>query len=120
MAAEYASIRVELVEDYVPKILEQLGPSWMVRQDARMEHVRIAEDELGTRANCPPCVLGGVAVVGEDAYLVSARRLQRFAHRLELGELILRQRFRRKQIQGATRWILKHRVEHGRVVAERF
>ena len=39
--------------------------------------------------------------------------------RVQFGELILRERFRRKEIQRARRRILEDRVEHRRVVAER-
>ena len=120
MAAEDAAIGVQLVDDHVAQVLEQLRPPRMVRQDARVHHVRIAEHEVRARADRPPRVLRRVAVVREDADL---RRptlaAMRFAHRLQLGELILRERLRRKQIQRAAGRILQNRVQDRRVVAER-
>ena len=47
------------------------------------------------------------------------RRGERLAQRLQLGELILRERLGRKEIQRAARRILQDRVEDRRVVAER-
>ena len=44
---------------------------------------------------------------------------ERLAHRLQLGELILRERLGRKQIQRAARRVLQDRVQDRRVVAER-
>jgi hypothetical protein len=55
-----------------------------------------------------------VAVVGEDADVAR----QRLAHRLQLGELILRQRLGREQVQRAARRVLQNRVEDRGVVAE--
>ncbi len=120
VAAEDAPIRVELVDDHVPEILEQLRPPGMMRQDARMDHVWIAEDEMRPRANRPARILRCVAVVREDADLISRCRGQRFAHRLQLRELILGERLRGKEIERTRRGILQDRMEHGSVVAERF
>ena len=103
----------------VAQVLEQLRPARMVRQDARVHHVRVAEHEVRARANRPARVLRRVAVVGEHADLLAEPRRDRLAHRLQLGELILRERLGRKQIQRAARRILQDRIEHRRVVAER-
>ena len=92
----------------------------MVRQDARVHHVGIAEHEVRARADRPPRVLRRIAVVGEHADPRRRRSVaMRLAHRLQLGELILRERLGRKQIQRAARRVLQDRVEHRRVVAER-
>ena len=120
VAAEDAAIGVQLVDDDVAQVFEQLRPARMVRQDARVHHVGIAEHEVGARPDRAAGVLRRIAVVGEDADL--ARRcltLDRLAQRLQLGELILRQRLGRKQIQRAARRILKNRVQDRRVVTER-
>src|SRR5436309_1622391 len=71
MTPEDAAIRVQLVDDDVSKILEQLRPSRMVRQDARVQHVGIAQDEMRARPDRPPSVLRRVAVVGEHADLLA-------------------------------------------------
>ena len=120
MAAEHAAIGVQLVDDDVAQVLEQLRPARMVRQDARVHHVGIAEHEMRARADRPAGVLRRIAVVGEDADLIARLAAdQRLAHRLQLGELILRERLGRKQIQRAARRILQDRVQDRRVVAER-
>ncbi len=103
VAAEDAAVGVQLVDDHVAQVLEQLRPARMVREDARMHHVGIAEHEVGTRPNRAARVLRRIAVVREDADAFPSLTLNRLAHRLELGELILRQRLGRKQIQRAAR-----------------
>ena len=128
VTSEHAPIRMQLVDDDVSQILEQFGPARVVRQDPGVQHVGIAEDDVRPRANAAPRVLRRVAVVREDADgrgQVSARLMaetcprDRLAHRVELGELILRERFGGKQVQRATRRILQDRVKDRRVIAER-
>ena len=127
MTAEDPPVRVQLVDDHVAEVLEQLRPPRMVRQDARMHHVRIAQNQMRARANRPPGVLRRVAIVGEDANLRTSpapaetrpRVRDGFGHCVQFGELILRERLGWKQIQGAARGILQDRIQHGRVVAER-
>ena len=119
MAPEHPAIRVQLVDDDVFEVLEELGPPWMVRQDARMHHVWIAEHQMGSGSDAAPRILRSIAVVGEDADLFAALGRQRFTEALELGQLILRKRLGRKEIQCAARMILEHRLQDGRVVAER-
>ena len=46
VAAEDAAVRVQLVDDHVAETFEQLRPSRMVRQDPRMHHVGITEDDV--------------------------------------------------------------------------
>ena len=67
MAAEHAAIRVQLVDHDEPQVLEELRPARMVRQDARVQHVGIAEHDVRRAANRPPRVRRRVAVVGEHA-----------------------------------------------------
>ncbi len=128
MAAEHAAVRVQLVDDDVLQVFEEFRPARMVRQDAGVHHVRIAEDEVRARSDGPPRVLRGVAVVGEDSnFDVRVRGplspgghlINLLADCLQLGELILRERLRRKQIQRAARGILEDRMQDGDVVAER-
>src|ERR1051326_8168692 len=51
MTAEDAAIRVQLVDDDELEVLEELRPPRMVRKDARMHHVGVAEDDVRARAN---------------------------------------------------------------------
>ena len=120
VAAEDASIGVQLVDDHVAEVLEQLRPPRMVRQDARVHHVRIAQHQVRARPDRPPRVLRRVAVVGEHADLLAAKlRGEGFGHRLQLGELILRERLGGKQIQRAAGGSCRIAVQDRRVVAER-
>ena len=72
MAAKHAAIRVELVDDDEIEVLEQLRPSRMVRQDARMHHVGIAEHDVRAGADGAAGVLRRIAVVGVDADRIAA------------------------------------------------
>ena len=119
MAAEDAAIGVQLVDDDVAQILEELRPPRMVRQDAGVHHVGIAEHQMRAGANRATSVLRRVAVVGEHADLLARGRVQRLAHRLQLRELILRERLGRKQHSARLAWILQDRMQDRRVVAER-
>jgi hypothetical protein len=119
MAAEHAAIGMQLVDDDIPQILEELGPTRVMRKDARMHHVGIAEDEVRTRADRPPGVLRRIAVVREHADLGGRPLLERFAHRLQFSELILGERLRREEVQRPARGILENRVKNRSVVAER-
>ena len=67
VAAEHAAIRVQFVDDDEAEVLEQLRPARMVRQDARVQHVGIAEHDMRARANRAPRVGRRVAVVGVHA-----------------------------------------------------
>ena len=69
VAAEHAAIRVQLVDHDEAQVLEQLRPARMVRQDARVQHVGIAEHDVRLAADRAARVGRRVAVVGEDADL---------------------------------------------------
>ena len=53
VAAEYPAIRVQLVDDDDLELLEQLEPLGVVREDRRMEHVRVGDDDLAGGADRP-------------------------------------------------------------------
>ena len=119
VAAEHPSIHVQLVDDDVAEVLEQLGPARMVRQDPRVQHVGIAQHDMRAAANGFAGILRCIAVVGEHADLRNLIARQPLGQTVQLGELILRERLRRKQIQGPRGRIPDDGVEHGDVVAER-
>ena len=118
MAAEHAAIRVQLVDDDELEVLEELRPSRMVRQDARVQHVGVAQHDVRARAHRTARVLRRVAVIGEDADVAAARAADALRQLMELGQLILRQRFRRKEIQRSRRRVAQDAVENRRVVTE--
>ena len=64
VAPEHAAVRVELVDDDDPQLLEQLEPLGVVGQDRRVEHVRVGHDDLPGLADRRSDGRRGVAVVG--------------------------------------------------------
>ena len=118
VTAEDAAVGVQLVDDDIAQVLKQLCPARVVRKDARMQHVGIAEHDMRASTNRAPRVLRGIAVVGEDADVLTARRRQRVRQLVQFRQLILRQRLGWKQVQRARRRVAKNRTEHWRVVAE--
>ena len=73
VAPEDAAIGVQLVDDDEAQVLEQLRPARVVRQDARMQHVGIAEHHVGTGPDRASRVLRRVTVVREHANLPVGR-----------------------------------------------
>jgi hypothetical protein len=73
VAAEHAAIRVQLVDDNELQVLEQLGPSRVVRKDPRVNHVGVAEHDVRAAANGATRVGRRIAVVGEDPDLQLVR-----------------------------------------------
>ena len=70
-------------------------------------------------SNRPARVLRRVAVVREHADVGLGRLVHVADELVQLGELVLRERLGRKQIQGAARRVRQDRVERGRVVTQR-
>lgn len=94
-----------------------------------MEHVGVAEHDVGPAADRAPGILRRIAVVCEHADLNVVRSGgpcppavllgEALGKRLQLRKLILRERFRGKEVQRARGRISKHRIEDRYVVAER-
>ena len=63
VAAEHAAVRVQLVDDDDPQLLEELEPLGVVGQDRRVEHVRVRDDDLPGGPDRRPDRRGRVAVV---------------------------------------------------------
>ncbi|MEI2690010.1 MAG: hypothetical protein V9H69_09945 [Anaerolineae bacterium] len=64
MAAEHPAVDMQLVQHHVAQPSQQFGPLGVVRQDAGVQHVRVAEDDTGLPADAGALALRGVAVVG--------------------------------------------------------
>ncbi len=64
MAAKDAAVGVHLVQDDVAQPLEKGRPAGVVGQDAGVQHVGVADQDLGRLADAGPLILGRVAVVG--------------------------------------------------------
>ena len=103
VAAEHAAIRVQFVDDDVAEILEELRPARMVRQDARVQHVGVAEHQVRPRADGAARILRRVTVVREHANLFARAAGQVLAERLQLSELVVRERLGGEQVERALR-----------------
>ena len=79
MAAEDAAIRVQFIEDDELQIFEKPRPLRVVRQDAFVKHVGIAEHDVSARTDRRARILRRIAVVGINADRRS-RRTRSFAH----------------------------------------
>ena len=73
--AEHAAVDVCLVDDDVPKVLQDVAPAVVVREHADVEHVGVREDQVRPLADLPAPVALGVAVV--DRRLHAAERRAR-------------------------------------------
>ena len=113
VGAEHAAIGVNLVDNDVAQVLKQLDPLGVVRQDARMQHIRIGDDDVTGLADLPSGRRGRVAVVGVGLH-VHAHRLDEL---VELRDLIGGQRLRREEVQRARIRLMQNGVEHREVVA---
>ena len=85
MRAEDTAVRVHLVDHDVAKVLEELHPFRVVRQDAAVQHVGVGDDDVAPGPDRLAGVLGCVAVVGER-FDVGADILD---EPVELRELVL-------------------------------
>ena len=142
---EDATIDVHLVDHDCGQIHEKLGPPRVLREDAGMQHVGIREHDARAVANLGALAGGRIAVVGRGrkesgrmGEWVSTRSW-RFPHsptlpfslspllpcsqpllpRVQLRQLILRQRLRRVEIERSSGRIGQQAVEDRQVVAER-
>ena len=112
MRAEDAAVHVRLVHDDVAEVREQVAPAVVMRQDADVQHVRVREDEVRPAADLPAALARRVAVVDRGA---GTRQLEGG----ERARLILRQRFRRVEVERAQLRVARDRVEDGQVEGER-
>ena len=87
----------------------------MVRQDSGVQHVRIGEDYVPAFADRFARVAGRIAVVGKNSEAVIQTRSQI----VQFGQLVLRQRLGREQVQRARIGIFQNGVQDWQVVAQR-
>jgi hypothetical protein len=111
---ENAAVRVDLVDHDVLEPREKARPLRVIGKNPRVEHVGIREEHFRLVAEPAAARGGGVAVIGA--------RLKRDALRahvpLQDPELILRERFRRIEVERAGLGILEKARENGNIVAE--
>jgi hypothetical protein len=114
VAPEDAPVLVQLVDDHVAQVLEELHPLRVVGEDPRVEHVGVRDHDVAGLADLPARFAGGVAVVGEGLDVGAERRDEA----VQLLHLVLRERLRRKEVEGAGVRAGEDRLEDGQVVAE--
>jgi hypothetical protein len=114
VAAEDPAIRVQFVDDDDPELLEQLEPLRVVRQDRRMEHVRVGHDHLAGTSDRGPDGRRRIPVVGRGGH----RQAGRSGKLGELGDLILTEGLRGEDVQRPGGRIVGDRLQGGDRVAQ--
>ena len=97
VAAEHASVGVQLVDDDKLEVLEEPHPPGVMGQDSGVQHVGIGYHDMSRLSHGTARLGRRVSVIGEGLEV----DLERLDQPMQLGELVLRQRLRRKQIEGA-------------------
>ncbi len=115
VAAEYAAVAVHLVDHDVFEARKEGYPLGVVRQDAGVEHVRIADDDASRGARHGAQRGWRIAVVGLDLHRQAAAQ----GDLVQLGLLVLGKGLGREQIERPRGGIIEERLDHGEVVAER-
>ena len=116
MRAEDAPVRMRLVDHDVAQLLEKLEPLRVMRQDRRVEHVRVGDHDLARAANDRSNGRRRIAVVDAGSDL----QLRRRGEPPEGCQLVLAERLGREQVERAGRWILCDGVQDRQVIAQRF
>ena len=113
--AEDATVGVHLVDDDVAEVLERARPARVMREDPRVEHVRVRHDDAAAFAR-------SAARVGRRVAVEDHGRGRRAARRHQLAQprfLVARERLRRKEVDGArVRIVATSCLEDGEVEAE--
>src|SRR5271157_1329333 len=88
----------------------------MVRQDSRVQHVRVGQNDMTALTDRTARVARRVAIVGEDAKAV----VEPLREVVQFSELILRESLGGEEVKRARVGVLDDGVQHRQVVAERF
>ena len=115
MTPKNSAISVQLVQDDVSQVLKQPRPLRVVRQNPRVQHVRVRQHHVPALANRFPRVRRRVAIVCKHSEAIIQPRGQI----VEFGKLVLRQRLGREEVKCSRVGRLQHRIQHRQVVAER-
>ncbi len=84
----------------------------MVRQNSRMQHIRISEHHMPALPNRPPRIPRRIPIVSKHPKRFRKPRTQI----MQLRKLVLRQRLGRKNIKRPSIRILKNRIQNRQVV----
>jgi hypothetical protein len=110
--AEDAPVGVSLVDDDPAEVRQEVTPALVVGKDPDVEHVGVGEDQVRAPADLRPIVTGRVAVVDRVPELAQPELR-------ELAGLVLSQRLRRVEVQGAGAIVAGQRIEHREVERQR-
>src|SRR5689334_24724168 len=92
-----AAVRVQFVDDDVTKPLECASPMRVMRENSRVQHVRVGHDNRATFASCASSIAWRVSVVNDGR-----DRESRVAYELlNTGFLIARQGLRGVEVDRA-------------------
>ena len=95
MRTEYASVDMRFVDDDDFQVLEKARPAGMKRKETEMDHIRIRQQDPDVFLDNAPVSRVGIAVEDRDL------RTEFGEEATECRQLVLRQRFRRKDQQRA-------------------
>ena len=115
MRAEDSAIGVGFVNDDEFQVAEKVTPVGVMRQNARVEHVGIAQDDAGVFANGGAVRIGGCR---HRKWQVSGYRLSGFRFAEMSDRLILCKGFGWEKIKCAGFGVLKHGRKDRQVVGE--
>ena len=113
MASEDAAIRVKFIDDHVLQIGKKLLPFRVMRQDSRVQHVGIGDDNIPLLADGLTGIVRCVAVVCECLYV----GLEFPDETVDLCHLIVGQGFCGEKINGPGFRLLDDPLQYGDVVA---
>ena len=114
VTAEDPSIGVQLVDHHVAEVLEEVHPLGVMRQDARVQHVGVGQDEIRPCPHRAARVLRRVAVISVHAHV-----RERLGELRQLRQLILGESLGGKEVQDPRFGLLHEGLQDGQVVAER-
>ena len=119
VAAKNAPVGVDFVHHHKAQPLEERRPLRVRRQYARVEHVRVGEDDARAVANARAFARGRVAIVDRHRLRFRQRSGNVLHPTAQTGKLILRQRFGGEEVECTCRGVAQQRLEDGQVVGER-
>ena len=114
VGAENAPVGVHLVDDDVLQMRQRLDPLGVIGKDSRVQHVGIRDDDPSLVSGRDADRARRVPVVREDP----DRDIPAEYDLVQLGLLVLGERFRGEQVQGPRIRVLQERLQDGEVVRE--
>ena len=119
VAPEHPAVGVHLVDDDEAQVLEELGPLRVVRKDARVEHVRVRDDDVRPGADAAPGIARGVPVVDVGPNALPGEVPQFPDQAEDFLLLVLREGLGGEEVERAGVGLRENPAEDRRVVAKR-